>query len=597
MKQILLFFALSLTFTFNAQILVSNNFNTDLGWTVIHTTGSSTNAGWTRVTTGSAPSCLPYAGAGMAKFASYDIAANNAYTLLSPLVSFTGETYRIRFKMYRDGGYSTDADNVKVYYKTTTTETGTLLGTVNRSMSLSPVVSAEGWYEYSFNLPAAFTGDKYIGFLATSKYGNNIYVDEIIVEKIPTLNVELVNHNVNEFVLNGNVSIGGSVKNQGLTAINSFDVNWSVDGGTVYSTSITGQNIAPGTSYNFSHPTTWNAIAGQHTLNLTISNINGNPSDDITIDNSLSSLIYVASNHTAKMPLYEEFTSSTCGPCASFNSSFFNSFMTSHPNDTNILKYQMSWPAPGDPYYTAEGGVRRAYYGVSGVPSLFGGGKNVATSSTDVNTALSTESSENAYFIINATHLIVGNTLKVNVEVTPYLTGTFKLHIAVIENTTSENVSSNGETSFKNVMMKMYPDASGTTVNFVNGSDYSLEITQDLSSTNVEEMSDLRAVVFIQYDNSKKIMQSTYTVAEVVGVNEIFNSVSVYPNPTTGLININSDRTLSVEVSDVLGKKVFEQNQIQNQNVLDLSGLENGVYIMNVTDGQLTGSKKIIISK
>lgn len=110
-------------------------------------------------------------------------------------------------------------------------------------------------------------------------------------------------------------------------------------------------------------------------------------------------------------------------------------------------------------------------------------------------------------------------------------------------------------------------------------------------------MSDLRAVVFIQYDNSKKIMQSTYTVAEVVGVNEIFNSVSVYPNPTTGLININSDRTLSVEVSDVLGKKVFEQNQIQNQNVLDLSGLENGVYIMNVTDGQLSGSKKIIISK
>ena len=188
MKQILLLFALSFTLTFNAQILVSNNFNTDLGWTVIHTTGTDTNAGWTRVTAGSAPTCLPYAGAGMAKFASYDIAANNAYTLLSPLVSFTGESYRVRFKMYRDGGYATYSDNVKVYYKNTTTETGTLLGTVNRSMSLTPVVSAEGWYEYSYNLPAGFTGDKYIGFLATSKYGNNIFVDEIKIEKIPNLN-------------------------------------------------------------------------------------------------------------------------------------------------------------------------------------------------------------------------------------------------------------------------------------------------------------------------------------------------------------------------------------------------------------------------
>ena len=30
----------------------------------------------------------------------------------------------------------------------------------------------------------------------------------------------------------------------------------------------------------------------------------------------------------------------------------------------------MSWPSPGDPYYTVEGGQRRTYYAVNTVPRL-----------------------------------------------------------------------------------------------------------------------------------------------------------------------------------------------------------------------------------
>ena len=29
--------------------------------------------------------------------------------------------------------------------------------------------------------------------------------------------------------------------------------------------------------------------------------------------------------------------------------------MEAHPDDITVIKYQMSWPAPGDPYYTEEG--------------------------------------------------------------------------------------------------------------------------------------------------------------------------------------------------------------------------------------------------
>ena len=37
-------------------------------------------------------------------------------------------------------------------------------------------------------------------------------------------------------------------------------------------------------------------------------------------------------------------------------------FCNNNPGKYTYVKYQMNWPAPGDPYYTNEGGVRKTYY-------------------------------------------------------------------------------------------------------------------------------------------------------------------------------------------------------------------------------------------
>ena len=110
MKKITFFVALLLTiFNSNAQIVTSENFDTALNWTVVHTVGTSTNAGWTRETTGSFPTITPFAGAGMARFNSFSINVINSYDLTSPAITFTGGSYRVNFKMYRDVGYATAA--------------------------------------------------------------------------------------------------------------------------------------------------------------------------------------------------------------------------------------------------------------------------------------------------------------------------------------------------------------------------------------------------------------------------------------------------------------------------------------------------------
>ncbi|MDV7400062.1 hypothetical protein RZS08_52085, partial [Arthrospira platensis SPKY1] len=100
------------------------------------------------------------------------------------------------------------------------------------------------------------------------------------------------------------------------------------------------------------------------------------------------------------------------------------------------------------------------------------------------------------------------------------------LHVVFIELLTTGNVASNGETSFKHVMMKMMPDANGTTMNFTGGETTSLDFSHDMTNTFVEEMEDLIAVVFIQDNSNKYVFNSAYSVdASAVAATVSFDPV------------------------------------------------------------------------
>ena len=205
MKKITLLFLLFLAYQSKAQVVASQNFDAALGWTsttVVNDSGT-TVPGWSRVTAGTSPTCSPFSGAGMAKFDSYDITSGGSATLTSPAITFAGLEYKVKFKMYRDNGYGTSADNVAVYINSAANLTGaTLLGTVNRALGLSPVEATEGWYPYSFNLPSATTGAKYIILKGTSDYGDNVFIDQISLEQIPTNDPQLKSISINSFVAN-----------------------------------------------------------------------------------------------------------------------------------------------------------------------------------------------------------------------------------------------------------------------------------------------------------------------------------------------------------------------------------------------------------
>lgn len=592
MKKITLLFSfLLLSFLSEAQVLASQNFDTALGWTstTVTSDAGTTISAWARRTTGGAPACSPFAGAGMARFNSYNIPSGGNGRLTSPAITFAGANYRVKFKMFRDGGYPTDGDNVKVYYNTTGAAGGTLLGTVNRSRTLAPVVSADGWYSYAFDIPGTPTGTGYIHLLGTSVYGNNIFVDEVSIEQIQANDAEMNAFNINPIITVGSTAITGTIKNLGLTTITSADVNWQVDSGAIYTQSLTGLNIAAGQTYNFNHTNQWAATPGLYSVRTWVSNINNGAVDGDAANDQIIKSVAVASNSTARLPLYEKFSSSTCGPCYTFNTNYFTPFYNTGTNHNNLalINYQVNWPGAGDPYYTAEIGSRVAYYGVNAAPTLFVDSKdgtnfNTAQLQTDLNNELTAP----AYFLLNATRTLVGDEMTVEVTTMPYLTGTYKIHVAVVEKLTTGNIATNGETSFKNVMMKMMPDPNGTTVNFTHDVQNVTTVQTNISGTNIEDVNDLDVVVFIQNQTTKAIMQAKYATDALSNNEFAANNIKMWPNPSTGIVRIATETPVNVVITDISGKTVFTMDQVSNESQMNLSSLQKGIYLATMTTGE-----------
>lgn len=90
-----------------------------------------------------------------------------------------------------------------------------------------------------------------------------------------------------------------------------------------------------------------------------------------------------------------------------------------------------------------------------------------------------------------------------------------------------------------------------------------------------------------------------YTGANSVNDLNLSNAVNIFPNPTTGVVNIDNKifagKEFEVTVYDALGKKLINE---KNVFTLDLSGYESGLYFMSATsEGSVTVNKKISVVK
>ena len=94
----------------------------------------------------------------------------------------------------------------------------------------------------------------------------------------------------------------------------------------------------------------------------------------------------------------------------------------------------------------------------------------------------------------------------------------------------------------------------------------------------------------------------TVTVNACTGINQVTNAtkISIYPNPSTGLITVTiptlNEGTV-MYVTDMIGKEVYKTSVTNTSTNLDLTGLQKGMYMLTISSGKTTQVEKIVIGQ
>ncbi len=88
-----------------------------------------------------------------------------------------------------------------------------------------------------------------------------------------------------------------------------------------------------------------------------------------------------------------------------------------------------------------------------------------------------------------------------------------------------------------------------------------------------------------------------------IGINEALDRssfISMYPNPTTGMLNIVSNSTakdVQVDVVNSIGQQVYSTKfeNISSNRQIDISGMSDGIYMVQLKSSTGTVSKKVIL--
>lgn len=520
---------------------------------------------------------------------------------------------------------------------------------------------------------SAYIGDQVILAFVYDDDGGWVYgaaLDNVSVYDAPQYdvsNVSIDNALYNETAIS--TDIVGTVKNMGSETVTSMEVTYSIEGGAAVSAVISGLSIAPLATYQYTHPTAWvpamatSAFVEGQSIETTVTLVNGNADADPS-DNTVNRDVNVHVPGVQRTPLLEQFTSSTCPPCLPGNTNVLG-ILQNYPGEYTKICYQSDFPGSGDPYFTEEVGVRRGYYGVNSIPTMFTDGANGLNSNSYTSALFENALSVPAFTNLTVageitptyTASVVGGEIVIDttyeleasatINPTVDLPAGYRAFMSIQEDLTSNNVKTNGETEFHDVMKKMLPGTSGTILaamaandNVVVEESHSFPGSYILPANagspvdhsqnhTVEEWNDLRMAAWVQDFNTGEVLQSAnaevtlndpvqnwteevvdgttiYTIDGVeyedfngviapLGTTDIFGAtVSIFPNPAKDVLNVTGvSSNATVAIYDAMGRMV--RNQAIQNNGINVADLNTGVYNLVIIDGEQRTTKRVSV--
>ena len=276
---------------------------------------------------------------------------------------------------------------------------------------------------------------------------------------------------------------------------------------------------------------------------------------------------------TERVLLFECFTNTSCGPCASQNPSM-DALIANNAEHIAAIKYHMSWPGSNDPMYqhnTTDNNARRGVYSINSVPWTVVDGIRY-NDVTNVPGSINQNAINNWLTIQSPLEMRLrcdvdeaANTVTVHVmgRALADLTGSPRLYVGVIENEIHFNSApgSNGERDFYSVMKKLLPAAGGTVLGTVVAGDYfAYSFTWEMA--NVYNVDQIDAIAWVQTTDTKEVFQACKSSASIVpfydyeaAVTEISNVKSMncsgVSEPVITMIN-NGNQTMTSANLEVL---------------------------------------------
>lgn len=633
MKQILL--SAGAVFTMlsaGAQtVIYQNDFNGGsplTGWTQ---TTLSTDGGWLSGTSAALESQYwPITTNGTNIIATNDDGCNcnkSADRLVSPQMSIPAGGAQMFVDVYfQKGTYQSATETCRIEISTNGGTSWTLL---------RDLVGAEAWRNEAIDL-AAYSGQNVnISFLYNDAgswlFGAAIDNFSVVEPAARDLSVTALNMWTMYGLNDAPISISGTIQNLGSTAVTSFTLNYTVNGGAAVTQNVTGVNIAPLDSYNFTHSTNWNpTLVGSYSVVVSTSNPNG-MADLNTANDAMNRTVQIVSASALRTVLFEQFTSSTCPPCASAAPTIATTLNNNQANTTGrvaAIKYHMNYPSPGtDPTFNAYSTTRHNYYGVSGIPHsnldgpVYAGHPTAGGAAATLTQAkLDTRKSTPAFVNLPTTAYFNGNTLTIETVVQPLAninSANLRLHMVVVEDLINNLTGTTSQTTFRDVQRSMFPNANGNNVAALTAGN-NVTVTQSktftLSSAPAQNQTtnltttfpNTTVIVFLQDNTTKEVFQASYVKPTFLSLNDptVNLPLELFPNPANEfaqlVIDVQNNDLVEVQVLDMTGKMVLNMNTASGQGIqtinIPTSDLPNGMYMVRVLNDGKVGVKSLVIA-
>lgn len=463
------------------------------------------------------------------------------------------------------------------------------------------------------------------------------YYYRFIYGSIPAVDVELTDFDILPYIGSSATDISGTFFNYGSNTITAVDITWD-DGTGPYTENVTGLNIATNDSYSFTHATQLNPTAGNsYTIDLTIVATGDVNTANNTIQKSTVSLTTIPE----KIVVGEEKTGTWCGWCPrgavalaemEAESRFIG--IAVHNGDPMVVTAYDNAIGTYVPGGYPGGGVDRV---IDGDPSDFQQMFNQRESEV-VPCEVST---------ITYTHNPTTSKLEVSADVEFFgdIAGDYRLSCVITEDdvinsgngwdqvnyydgggsgtltdpntsfewsTAGDPVDPNDFGGYDHVARTLSDndilgDAGSLPATMVPTGTYSYDFA-DVNDNVVDDILKTHAIVMIVNANTGEILNAKSVSFGAVGIEEETSNatLSLFPNPTSGNVNIAFDLEqadqVSIVITDMLGKVVMNTGETSREagaNFVTVNGdmLTDGIYFVNLKVGDKVITEKLIVTK